>query len=171
MDRLRSLNGDEFEITRRASHSGFETPSMYNPDLLRRRQSMPATLVKKDDKARKLHRSSACVNLIEELDAVKIVGKATGKPGSSNSQKVHTLGPELQDAFRSRRSSCINPIFLLDHSEENDEVKKSTSFENMRQRENGETPGLRLSSSENKISGLEVQDPAENIPSDVEDED
>uniref|UniRef100_H2YA45 Uncharacterized protein n=1 Tax=Ciona savignyi TaxID=51511 RepID=H2YA45_CIOSA len=125
MDKLRSISHVDGECSRRASHAGFDSARIIDADLLRRRGSLPVTFNKKPDTSRRIHSSSACLNLINEFKQIKIVQKTKG-----NEKKVQTIDPALQEILR--RQSLRKTTDDVDNAMyDEDDVKRSSSVENL----------------------------------------
>ncbi|XP_078490903.1 uncharacterized protein LOC100177863 [Ciona intestinalis] len=146
MEKFRSIfNNPESGSSRRASHAGFDSRRVVEPEL-QRRGSLPATFVKKVDTSRRIHTSSACVNLIKEFQEIKIVNKKKGK-------NVR-IDPLLQDVVRRQQQNDDMDMT----SEDEEEVKRSSSVENFK-----ETKVIQLRSvtSDTEIENLGISDPME----------
>lgn len=153
-DRFRSLRGQEVSGMRRASHAGFDSHRMVN---LARRQSLPAHLLMPDDSQRKLHNSSACVNLIQEFHSMKVVGK----DGTN-----HYMDEKLQNILRQLKKTPSTQVHS--HTSDEDEltpdpsdVKRSSSQENLKKSEGkGQGQGkTRRTSSETEVGSVDITDP------------
>lgn len=116
-DRRRVLFGAS--DVRRASHAGFSSAPMIDPDLLRRRASLPATFERKADKSRDLHRSSAAIDIIREFRQIKIVNQKL--------KLEKTLHPMLQECINQRGYFEVDPDEDEEEQESPGSPKKSFS--------------------------------------------
>ncbi|XP_039263213.2 uncharacterized protein LOC120339192 [Styela clava] len=156
MDRFRALRGQEVSGMRRASHAGFDSHRMVN---LARRQSLPAHLLVPDDSQRKLHNSSACVNLIQEFHSMKVVSK----DGSE-----HYMDEKLQNILRQLKKTPSTQVQQQDthvddelFTPDDNEVKRSSSQENVKKFDD-KAEGrdkMRRTSSDTKVGAVDIADP------------